>query len=107
MSDKSGIEWTDATWNAVTGCDHVSAGCDHCYAEVLALRLRRMGQEKYRNGFKVTLHEDALTIPLRWRDPKRIFVNSMSDQWHVDVSAGFSDRMFAVMALTPKWSVSE
>lgn len=99
MGDKSGIEWTDATWNAVTGCNHVSAGCDHCYAETLALRLQRMGQQKYANGFRVTLHEKALAIPLRWREPRRIFVNSMSDQWHVDVPEQFTDRMFAVMAV--------
>lgn len=101
MADKTGIEWTDATWNAVTGCDHVSAGCDHCYAETLALRLQRMGNAKYANGFAVTLHEKALTIPLKWREPRRIFVNSMSDQWHVNVPDTFTDRMFAVMALTP------
>lgn len=103
MADKTGIEWTDATWNAVTGCDHVSAGCDHCYAETLSLRLQRMAPEgKYRNGFKVTLHEKALTIPLKWREPRRVFVNSMSDQWHVDVPSEFTDRMFAVMALSPR-----
>ncbi len=102
MSDKTGIEWTDATWNAITGCTKVSPGCDHCYAETLALRLQRMGQRKYADGFRVTLHERALTIPLKWREPKRIFVNSMSDQWHVDVPEDFSDRMFAVMALTPR-----
>ena len=102
MADKTGIEWTDSTWNAVTGCDHVSAGCDHCYAETLALRLQRMGAAKYANGFKVTLHEKALTIPLKWRDPRRVFVNSMSDQWHVDVPEEFTNSMFAVMALTPR-----
>jgi protein gp37 len=101
MADKTGIEWTDATWNAVTGCDKVSDGCLNCYAETLALRLQRMGNAKYANGFDVTLHEKALTIPLKWREPRRVFVNSMSDQWHVDVPAEFTDRMFAVMALTP------
>lgn len=103
MADKTGIEWTDATWNAVTGCDHVSAGCDHCYAETLSLRLQRMDPNgKYRNGFQVTLHEKALPIPLKWREPRRVFVNSMSDQWHVDVPEDFTDRMFAVMALSPR-----
>jgi len=102
MADKTGIEWCDSTWNAVTGCDHVSAGCDHCYAETLSLRLQRMGAPKYANGFAVTLHEKALTIPLKWRQPKRIFVNSMSDQWHVDVPEWFTDRMFALMAATPR-----
>lgn len=101
MGDKTGIEWCDATWNAVTGCDHVSAGCDHCYAETLALRLQRMGNAKYSEGFKVRTHEKALTIPLKWREPRRVFVNSMSDQWHADVPRDFTDRMFAVMALTP------
>ena len=72
MADKTGIEWTDATWNAVTGCTKVSAGCDHCYAETLALRLQRMGAPKYANGFAVTLHEKALTIPLKWRTPRRL-----------------------------------
>jgi protein gp37 len=103
MGDKTGIEWTDATWNAVTGCDHVSAGCDHCYAETLALRLQRIQPEgKYRDGFAVRLHEQALTIPLKWREPRRVFVNSMSDQWHVEVPDTFTDRMFAVMASTPQ-----
>lgn len=102
MGDKTGIEWTDSTWNAVTGCDHVSAGCDHCYAETLALRLQRMGNAKYSEGFKVRTHEKALNIPLKWRDPRRVFVNSMSDQWHVDVPADFCDRMFAVMAMARK-----
>ena len=101
MSETTGIEWTDATWNAVTGCDKVSAGCDHCYAEALALRLRRMGAPKYRDGFAVRTHEAALTLPLKWRAPRRVFVNSMSDQWHVAVPAAFTDRMFATMALTP------
>lgn len=102
MAEKTGIQWTDATWNAVTGCDHVSAGCDHCYAETLSLRLQKMAPEgKYRNGFRVTLHERALTIPLKWRTGRKIFVNSMSDQWHVAVPPDFTDRMFAVMALTP------
>lgn len=103
MGDKTGIEWTDATWNAITGCTHVSAGCDHCYAETLAIRLQRMQPTgKYRDGFAVRTHEKALTIPLKWREPRRVFVNSMSDQWHSDVPREFSDRMFAVMALAPQ-----
>ena len=98
MADNSKIEWTDATWNPVTGCSKVSAGCDHCYAERLALRLQKMGSKRYRNGFAVTLHEDALELPLRWREPRRIFVNSMSDLFHGSVPTAFIDRVFDVMA---------
>jgi protein gp37 len=97
VADKSKIEWTDATWNPVTGCSKVSAGCDHCYAERLALRLQKMGSKRYRNGFAVTLHEDALELPLRWRESRRIFVNSMSDLFHGSVPTGFIDRVFEVM----------
>src|SRR6266545_3095482 len=88
MSDNSGIEWTQATWNPVTGCDRVSPGCDHCYALTLAARLRAMGQPKYQRdgdprtsgpGFGVTIHPDELTLPRRWRRPRFIFVNSMRD----------------------------
>ncbi|PYN74898.1 MAG: hypothetical protein DMD96_29125 [Candidatus Rokuibacteriota bacterium] len=75
MGDNSAIEWTDATWNPVTGCTKVSRGCKHCYAERLALRLRAMRNPRYRNGFAVTLHPDQLMLPLRWRRPRRIFVN--------------------------------
>ena len=97
MADHSRIEWTDATWNPVTGCSKVSAGCDHCYAERLALRLPRMGSRRYVNGFAVTLHEDALELPLRWREPRRIFVNSMSDLFHASVPTDFINRIFDVM----------
>ncbi|HZP94992.1 MAG TPA: phage Gp37/Gp68 family protein [Candidatus Limnocylindria bacterium] len=97
MADKSKIEWTDATWNPVTGCTKISAGCDHCYAERLALRLQKMGSKRYRNGFAVTLHPDALELPLRWRDPRRIFVNSMSDLFHGSVPTSFIDSVFDVM----------
>ncbi len=102
MGDKTGIEWTDATWNAVTGCDKVSAGCDHCYAETLSLRLQRMGVKRYADGFAVRTHPEALSLPFKWREPRRVFVNSMSDLFHVQVSQDFVDRMFAVMALTPQ-----
>ena len=85
MGDHSAIEWTDATWNPVTGCTKISPGCKHCYAERLAERLQAMGNPRYRDGFKLTLHPDQLTLPLRWRDPRRIFVNSMSDLFHEDV----------------------
>ena len=97
MADHSAIEWTDATWNPVTGCTKVSAGCDNCYAERLAQRLQKMGSRRYRNGFTVTLHPEALELPLRWKTPKRIFVNSMSDLFHGSAPAEFIDRVFDVM----------
>jgi protein gp37 len=91
------IEWAKWSWNPVTGCSHVSAGCDHCYAEVMAKRLQAMGQARYTNGFAVGLHEDILTLPLTWKQPSRIFVNSMSDLLHSRVPDEFIDRAFAVM----------
>ena len=97
MGDNSAIEWTDATWNPVTGCTKVSPGCKHCYAERLALRLHAMGNPRYRRGFDVTLHEDQLELPLRWKSPRRIFVNSMSYLFHDDVSVTFIERAFEVM----------
>jgi protein gp37 len=111
MADKSAIEWTEATWNPVTGCDRVSAGCDHCYALTLAARLKAMGQPKYQRdgdprtsgpGFGVTMHPAELEIPKRWRRPRVIFVNSMSDLFHPQVSADFVARVFEVMAATPQ-----
>lgn len=98
MSDKSAIEWTDATWNPVTGCTKVSPGCKHCYAERLAHRLQAMKNPRYRNGFAVTLHPDQLTLPLRWRTPRRIFVNSMSDLFHEAVPTDYIRRVFETMA---------
>ncbi len=98
MANASGIEWTEATWNPLTGCTKVSPGCKHCYAERLSKRLRAMGNAKYANGFRLTLHEDALDLPLRWRKPRAIFVNSMSDLFHEDVPDEFVHRVFAVMA---------
>src|SRR6266478_2269527 len=98
MSDKSPIAWTDATWNPVTGCTKVSPGCKHCYAERLAHRLQAMGNPRYKNGFDVTLHPDQLTLPLRWRAPRRIFVNSMSDLFHETVPADYIRRVFEIMA---------
>ena len=97
MADKSAIEWTDATWNPVTGCTKVSPGCKHCYAERLAKRLQAMGNPRYRNGFAVTLHPDQLDLPLRWNSPRRIFVNSMSDLYHERVPEEFILRAFDVM----------
>jgi protein gp37 len=97
MSDNTGIEWTDATWNPITGCTKISPGCKHCYAERLALRLKAMGNRRYRNGFAVTLQPDQLTLPLRWRQPKLIFVNSMSDLFHEAVPEDYIQRVFDVM----------
>src|ERR1700757_2854295 len=94
---KSSIEWTEATWNPVTGCDKISPGCKHCYAERLALRLRAMGQANYANGFELTLHDRMLEAPLRWKSPQVVFVNSMSDLFHKDVPAPFIERVFDVM----------
>lgn len=98
MASRSSIEWTDATWNPVTGCSKVSPGCQHCYAESMAKRLQRMQPEgRYRNGFRVTLHDDVVELPLSWQKPKRIFVNSMSDLFHGNVPDEFIDRVFDVM----------
>ena len=97
MGDHSAIEWTDATWNPVTGCTKVSPGCKHCYAERLAHRLKAMGNPRYRNGFAVTLQPDLLSLPLRWRQPRRIFVNSMSDLFHEAVPEPYIRRVFQVM----------
>ena len=97
MAVNSHIEWTEATWNPVTGCMKVSAGCKNCYAERLALRLQAMGNPRYRNGFMVTLHEDLIELPKRWREPRLIFVNSMSDLFHEQVPLEFIQRVFATM----------
>lgn len=97
MADHSAIEWTEATWNPVTGCSKVSPGCRFCYAERLANRLKAMGQPRYRRGFSVTLQPDTLTLPLRWKTPRLIFVNSMSDLFHEDVPLEYVARVFATM----------
>jgi protein gp37 len=97
MADTSQIEWTDATWNPVTGCTKISPGCTHCYAERLAHRLERMGQANYRNGFRLTLQPQMLDLPLSWKSPRRIFVNSMSDLFHQDVPLEYVKRVFEVM----------
>ncbi len=111
MATHSSIEWTEVTWNPVTGCDRVAAGCDHCYALVLSKRLKAMGLEKYQNdgdprtsgpGFGVTLHPSALTQPYRWRTPKVVFVNSMSDLFHAKVPVSFVRDIFDVMRETPQ-----
>jgi len=102
MADRSKIEWTEATWNPVTGCSKVSAGCRNCYAERLAARLQAMGSARYRNGFRVTLHSDLLDLPRRWREPRLIFVNSMSDLFHEQVPVGFIQLVFATMRESPQ-----
>jgi len=97
MAQGSGIEWTESTWNPVTGCTKVSPGCKHCYAERMAERLQAMGQENYWNGFKLTLQPHMLELPLRWTKPQTIFVNSMSDLFHEDVPVEYIQRVFDVM----------
>ena len=97
MGAKSTIEWTESTWNPVTGCTKISPGCDNCYAERLALRLQAMGQPNYANGFKLTVQEQMLELPLRWKTPQMIFVNSMSDLFHRDVTTEYINRVFDVM----------
>lgn len=110
MSDKSAIEWTEATWNPTTGCDRVSAGCDNCYALTLSKRLKAMGNPKYQNdgdprtsgpGFGVAIHPDALRVPYSWKRPRVVFVNSMSDLFHARVPIGFIKQVFDVMGDTP------
>lgn len=93
----SRIEWTESTWNPLTGCTKVSPGCKHCYAERMAKRLHAMGQPNYVNKFKLTLHPQALELPLSWKKPQVIFVNSMSDLFHKDVPAVFIQQVFDVM----------
>ncbi|EHR48918.1 bacteriophage protein gp37 [Saccharomonospora marina XMU15] len=102
MSATTGIEWTDATWNPVTGCTTVSAGCDHCYAKTFAERWRGTKGHHFERGFDVQLRPDKLELPLRWRKPRKVFVNSMSDLFHADVPDEYIARVFAVMALTPQ-----
>jgi protein gp37 len=98
MSTQSGIEWTEATWNPVTGCDKVSPGCAHCYAERMAKRLHAMGTPNYANGFELTLQRQMLEVPLKWRRPRKIFVNSMSDLFHPNVPTSFIHEVFGVMS---------
>ena len=98
----SKIEWTDASWNPITGCTKISSGCQHCYAEVMARRLCAMRVDKYKNGFQVTLHEDCLQEPVKWKKPKTIFVCSMSDLFHKDVPFDFIDKVLGVIESTPQ-----
>ncbi|HSR51661.1 MAG TPA: phage Gp37/Gp68 family protein [Acidobacteriota bacterium] len=94
---KSTIEWTESTWNPITGCSKISPGCKHCYAERMAGRLRAMGQENYANGFELTMQPHMLQRPLRWKSPQTIFVNSMSDLFHQNVPFDYIERVFEVM----------
>ena len=96
------IDWTEMSWNPCTGCTKISPGCQNCYAEVMANRLKGMGMRKYRNGFLLTLHDDALTIPYTWKKPRRVFVNSMSDLFHTDVPVSFVRDVFRVMNENPR-----
>ena len=111
MGDRSAIEWTEATWNPTTGCDRVSRGCDNCYAMTLAKRLKAMGQPRYQRdgdprtsgpGFGLTVHPDGLRLPLTWKRPRIVFVNSMSDLFHAQVPVAFVRQVFDVMAATPQ-----
>lgn len=97
MSTRSAIEWTEVTWNPVTGCTKISPGCKFCYAERLAKRLQAMGVAKYRDGFSVAVHESTLGEPLKWRRPRLVFVNSMSDLFHESVPSAFIEAVFEVM----------
>jgi protein gp37 len=111
MSTRSSIEWTETTWNPTTGCDRISTGCQNCYALTLAKRLKAMGSAKYQNdgdprtsgpGFGVTVHDTALAEPLRWREPRLVFVNSMSDLFHAKVPVEFVRQVFTVIRQTPQ-----
>lgn len=111
MSGTSSIEWTEATWNPTTGCDRISPGCDNCYALTLAARLKAMGQQKYQRdgdprtsgpGFGVTCHPDELLSPARWKRPRLVFVNSMSDLFHPEVPELFIQQVWAAMQATPR-----
>ncbi len=97
MANKSSIEWTESTWNPVTGCDKISSGCKNCYAERMAKRLQRIGVERYKNAFELTLHPEVLEVPLSWKTPKVIFVNSMSDLFHEKIPLSFIQDTFKVM----------
>jgi protein gp37 len=111
VSTATSIEWTETTWNPTSGCDRISPGCDRCYALTLAKRLKAMGQPKYQTdgdprtsgpGFGVAVHPDVLTEPLRWRKPRKCFVDSMADLMHAKVPTTFLAQVWAVMALTPQ-----
>jgi protein gp37 len=101
MALNSPIEWTEATWNPVTGCTKISSGCANCYAERMSVRLKAMGQQRYSEGFKVQTHEDTLTLPLSWKKPRRIFVNSMGDLFHEHVPFDFIRLVYRTMEQAP------
>ncbi len=102
MARVTTIEWTEMTWNPVTGCVKVSPGCKHCYAETLSKRLKAMGSERYQNGFQVTTHDDLIDLPKRWKRARIVFVNSMSDLFHEEVSLNFIRRVFETMRQCPQ-----
>ena len=97
MAQNSSIEWTGSTWNPITGCNKISPGCKFCYAERMAKRLNAMGSDNYKNGFKLSLHEHVLELPLTWKKPQTIFVNSMSDLFHKNVPLEFIQKTFDIM----------
>jgi protein gp37 len=99
---QSNIEWTEMTWNPSTGCTKMSAGCKYCYAEVMAKRLQAMGIEKYKDGFKITTHNDVLNAPYSWKGSKLVFVNSMSDLFHPEIPLEFIQKVFEVMNNNPQ-----
>ncbi len=101
MATKTSIEWTESTWNPITGCNKISPGCKNCYAERMAKRLKTMGSPNYADGFKLSLHEHVLELPLTWKKPQIIFVNSMSDLFHKNVPFEFIQKVFDVMNKTP------
>lgn len=102
MGAKTGISWTDSTWNPATGCTRVSPGCDHCYAETLTERFRNTQGHYFEQGFDVVLRPDKLDLPLRWPGPRKVFVNSMSDLFHEQIPDEYIARVFAVMAAAPR-----
>lgn len=102
MAQQSSIEWIQLTWNPTTGCNKISAGCKFCYAETMSQRLKAMGQQKYRNGFEITVHPESLIAPYKWKRPRIVFVNSMSDLFHEDVPLSFIKDVFKVMNDTPQ-----
>ena len=102
MADKTGIEWTESTWNPLTGCTQLSPGCANCYAKTLAKRLKAMGNQRYQNEFEITLHPDLIDLPLRWKKPRKVFVNSMSDLFHPEVPVEYIQRIFKVMNEAPQ-----
>ncbi len=102
MATNTAIEWTEMTWNPVTGCTKVSQGCKNCYAERMARRLKAMGVDRYRHGFRVTLHDDLIDLPRSWKRSRTVFVNSMSDLFHEDVPLAFIKRVFVTMKECPQ-----